>query len=165
MKIKPLLRSARDPVFVGIVLLQIATFGFVASGQSDTMSLAQAVEPLAGSSVLQGSKAPAMTAYDDAGRRQNTLVSGRANTVIFASRCSCEVDQVRYWAGIATRRGENVTIIVPAWPRQLRQTHFGLSAKTRVLAMRPADFLRLGTTNHLPLVVRVLSEGTVASAQ
>lgn len=155
----------KDPLLIGIVLLQFCVFSLFGSwARRGSFSLEQASDAIVGASLSQGNKIPHIAAYDSLGNRQLVTNPKRLSMVILATSCNCESLQIQSWAETALQRGDDVTVVVSTTPGKLRQSSGQLPPNVHLLAMRSIDFLNLSeAVEHTPVAIRVRPDGTVLS--
>lgn len=159
--------QAKDPLFVGIILLQLSMFSLISSQtRGGSFTLEQTSDVVTDAALSQGHRFPSLGAYNSMGQRQSIRDSHRFSTIILASSCNCESDQIQRWAQAATHRGDLVTVILSTEPAKLTLFSAHLPQKTRLLSVRTVDFFNMSqTVGHTPFAVRVLPNGTVLGIQ
>lgn len=158
-------RLMQDPLFAGVISLQVAALGIIGGNErADSVTAQQIVAVARQESLAPGSRMPSFTAYDAAGQRQSLLWRGRAATVIFKSTCGCETFTVENWEQIARRRGEDVTTVTLVAPHRLGAQKQENRLVDRALSIRPGEMQRLGlgrgqqaTAVHLNAQGRILT--------
>ncbi len=157
----------RDPLFLGIVLLQAAIFGFIGSDRrADSLTARQLAAPFSRAVITQGGSLPDFTAYDQQGARQMPLTGKRAATIIFKKDCTCDTDTLRRWIESARRRGEEATTVVLCAPEKLVKVAKEHPTADRHLAIRHSAFSGLGLTHEqLPVALHVSTRGTVLAVE
>lgn len=152
---------------MGVVTLQIALFGIVGSDtRGDALTFQHFASWVMRSTVVEGSPFPPATAYDERGARAGLISGNHEATLIFKADCTCDSEQVRSWNEAARKRGETVTVIVAAPPRELARIkkENGINAPLR--SMRLDEMLRLGIgSQNLPTAVHILPDNTILSVQ
>lgn len=153
-----------DPIFFGIVLLQIASFGLVRQDtRGDSLSANQLAATVSGAGITEGSRLPNFAAYTESGRRASILTVGRPLTVVF-SDCSCSAESIRRWTETATRRKETVVTVFATAPQKLAKEQNDNKISGRMLAVRMSELTRLGL-KELPAAVHIGPDGTVLAVE
>lgn len=153
-----------DPMFFGIVLLQVAALGLVRQDtRGDSLSANQLVAAVSGTGITEGNHLPNFAAYTESGRRAPILTAGRPLTVVF-SDCSCSADRIRQWTEAAALRKEAVVTVFATAPQKLAGERKNNKISGRMLAVRMSELTRLGL-KELPAAVHVGADGTVLAVE
>lgn len=164
---KSLKNQVRDPLFVGIMLLQLSMFGLISSQtRGGSLTLEQTSDTVIGAAISQGHQLPSIAAYDSTGQRRSIRSVHHFSTIILASSCNCESDQIQRWAQSAIHRGDSVAVVLSTKPTKLSSFSAHLPSKVHLLCIRTADFFSMSqTVGHTPFEVRVSPNGTVFGIQ
>ena len=162
----------RDPLFCGVISLQVATAIFV-YGRSwgASFPLPILANYVASARVESGATWPVFAAYDANGVRREIIPSSHlASAVIFKSTCSCDETQVTNWLQAARQKGEAVTLLVPLDEKEEKQAIARNSWKGRILRVRRVELERLGLivegkANQLPIMAHLDANGAILGVQ
>lgn len=154
----------RDPLFCGVITLQIAVFSLLyGAGWGDSLPADALRDRWTGGSFKTGHAMPSLTAYDQSGSRQPLIINGTTRSLLLKSTCSCDDIQTVALLEAARVGGENPTLVLPFEHEEAVQVQKHLHWKGRVLRVRPGELYRLGLLQNrdLPMLLHINNQGAI----
>jgi hypothetical protein len=122
----------RDPLFCGVVTLQLAAFSLIYGAGWETVSRWTPSSIRGGARFEAGHPLPSLATYDQRGQRQPLLIGGNGSRR-HQSTCSCDDNKVSSWLEAVHAGGEESALVLPLERGEAQEVQQRLRWTGRVL--------------------------------